>query len=247
VKIGSLASTIELPLKFLEKYLLAKFTEITAMGKNNKQIIEEYYSTEKLGVEVKLLNLWGRGNYPNRWGKKADNVVRVVFGGQIIKGRKLEVLIEFFGKLKERGILLNLDIYSKGSDFDQMKETYEDFEWLKFKELLPRKEYFSLLLMYDFGVIVTDNKSNLPTFPSKIIDYIEAGLKVYCLVEKESELFTILGNNKSIYLNNFNFSEEEINNSSKFFTESRNDEIESDINKVKDIFSVKTAVARLMA
>lgn len=248
IKIGALPSAINGLLKFLEKRLLANFSEITAMGERNKAYIENYYSTVDLVCAVKVVNLWGRGAFDAKSSRveSVSDVVRVVFGGQIIKGRQVESLIDFFDKLRARGLLLTLDIYSKGAGFDDLKRSYSSYSWIDFKDQLPRDQYFAELSRYHVGAIVTDQNSDLPTFPSKIIDYVEAGLKVYCLVEMESELHSVVGGYPSVYLNPFCFSDAEVEQSLDFFMGAINTGLDSGGSDLRNIFSVRTAASRLL-
>ena len=247
VKIGALPACLERPLKFVEKHLLAGFSEITAMGGRNKSYIEQYYATSGFNCRVKTLNLWGRGELAPKGQKNDDGAIRVVFGGQIIKGREVDSLIDLFGKLRDMGLVLELDIYSKGPDFAQMKERFAPLCWLSFQDQLPRNQYISRLASYDVGAIVTDRNADLPTFPSKIIDYVEAGLKSYCLVEEQSELYSLLGSYSAIHINPFSLSAAEITRSFEFFSACREENVESQIQEMRELFSVKSAAARLLA
>lgn len=246
VKIGALPSFVEWPLKFIEKNLLASFTEITAMGERNQKYIEKYYSTSKLRCTVKILNLWGRGVLASNKDKRYDKVIRIVFGGQIIKGREVDSLIDFLGKLRERGLSLTLDIYSRGTDYEALRSIYSGRDWVSFRKQLPRDEYFKQLSSYHVGAIVTDKKSDLPTFPSKIIDYVESGLGVYCMVEKESELYTLVDDYSIIHINPFCFSNNEIERSLAFFKGLDGGNIKEQISELRQFFSVQSSVSRLI-
>ncbi len=245
VKIGSLPSFTAPFLKFFERALLANFTEITAMGENNKRYIERYYETEKLTIPVKIMPLWGRGEQSLQTDPKSYEEIRIIFGGQVIKGREIEVLIHFLEELRARGLALSLDLYSKGADFEALKLQYASKKWLHFKNQLPRNDYFKQLSGYHVGAIVTDRQSDLPTFPSKIIDYLEAGLQVYCLVEKESDLHS-LGDNSVVYINSFCFSAEEIERSLYFFKNLSHSEATKKIADLRQFFSVEAAALRLV-
>lgn len=243
--IGALPKVLNKPLKKIEQILLYPFTEITAMGENNKKIIETYYLTTLSRQQVKILPLWGRGLNGI---KKTNNdeTIRVVFGGQVSKGRELPILIDLFDELHRRGLPILFDIYSKGPYFEELKAGYSSKNWIHFKDQVPRKEYFECLSHYDVGAIVTDRNSQTPTFPSKIIDYIEANLQVYCLVEATSDLNS-LAPYAGIHVNPFSFSEAELIRTLAFFNAVKKmpDAIQQE--ELKKIFSIQTAVKRLIA
>jgi hypothetical protein len=241
VNINALPKFMAKPLRAFERNLLCRFTEITAMGENNKKTIESYYTANK---PVKIMPLWGRGLDQS---KKLNNhdCIKIIFGGQLIKGREINALISLFEQLRHKGLPIIFDIYSKDAYFEELKQTYASQQWIQFKDQIPREDYFKRLAEYDVGAIVTDRSSNLPTFPSKIIDYIEANLQVYCLVEKESDL-NMLATYKGIYLNHFSFSEDELNQSIDFLKDAKNTDKISQYKELKELFSIKNAVKRLM-
>lgn len=247
VKIGAIPSLLERPLKSIELWLFSGFTEFTAMGEYNRKYIKNYYFSAKNETSVKILNLWGRGIHAKFRNSRHDDVVRAVFGGQITKGRDFNALLVFFEKLRSTGLALELDIYSHGADYDELKKSYSRISWIKFKGRMPREEYFDRLPDYDVGIIVTDQKADLPTFPSKIVDYIEAGLRTYCLVERESELYSLLGKFDVVYINPFRFDAEEVSKSAAFLNGCRDGHDGEQFQKIRDLFSAKTAVHRLTA
>lgn len=247
-KIGALPVFSEFFLLTFEKLCLGGFSEITAMGKNNKKYIEAYYRTNELGCHVKVVHLWGGSDsITNKKLKPCDrSQLKVVFGGQLIKGRELESLISFFLALRNAGLNISFDIYSKGEYFDALKVLYSGYEWIRFLQQLTRDSYIAELANYDVGAIVTDKNSDLPTFPSKIIDYIYAGLRVYALVEKESDFNTELSEFDSVlYTNSFNYSEQEIERSSEFLSGDNVDVYNLQINQLRTFFSVVNTVSRL--
>lgn len=244
IKIGSLPKCLNSILKFLERRLLNNFTEITAMGENNKKYIESYYSTEKMGKKVKIVTLWGRGKALKKINREDDDI-RVIFGGQIIKGRELNTLINFFEELRSRGLPLLMDVYSQGPGFEELKLNFSARKWINFENQIPRDEYFERLSHYDVGTVVTDKHSDLPTFPSKIIDYIEANLGVYCLVEKESDLHS-LTKYSEVYINSFSFTEDEIIRSLNFLSNIKKVRSVTSLFELKELFSLHTAALRLM-
>lgn len=246
VKIGALKPWMGRYLRSVERYLLKGFSEITAMGHNNRLYIEQYYQTH---CEIKIIHLWSKDTNPPKSKQLtfSKDPQKIIFGGQIIKGREIEGMIAFFSKLRDAGLDLTLSIYSKGAGFEVLKKVYSDVIWINFHQQLTRKQYLDELPNYDVGAIVTDRRSDLPTFPSKIIDYVAAGLRVYALVEKESDFNTELTKFSNIlYTNPFDYSDTEIQRSLNFLNTLDIDTYNNQIQKLRSFFSVTTAANGLL-
>lgn len=245
-KIRSLPPWSEKILKPLEMFLMKGFTEITAMGKGNRQFIQDYYFGGNVTVPIKIMYLWGKSNANIRPANYVDGPIRIVFGGQIVKGRNSVALIEFLNILRKRNLDLTLTFYSWGEEYEGMKRKYADYEWISFQRQVSRKDYQLLLLNFHVGAIVTDKSADMPTFPSKIIDYINFGLYCFCLVENESELYNVVGDFRRIYINSFDFSEIGIQSAISFFDSIKNIDTDHEVYELINIFSVKNAVRKLL-
>ena len=106
-----------------------------------------------------------------------------------------------------------------------------------------------MLSGYDVGIVVTDRRVTLPTFPSKILDYIQAGLASYCLVENETDLSGIAQNSNLIHLNYFDFTDQELKRSIHFIQNLKMLDpgvVYAEIENLKEYFSVKNAVNRVL-
>lgn len=249
IQIGSLSKRLGFIAKKIECFLLSSFNEITAMGDNNKKSIERYYNTERRNAVVTILPLWASGTKVKIKVKPQTDIIKFVFGGQIIKGREIETMIEYLGQLRKRGVKLTLNVYSQGMEFEFLKDKYSEKAWLFFNAQVPRAEYFDILSEYQVGIIVTDRRVTLPTFPSKFLDYLSAGLASYCLVERESDLYGIAHNSNIIHLNHFDFSDKEFHRSMRFLSNLSvfDDELlQSEKNSLIEYFSIENAVNRLL-
>lgn len=249
LQIGSIPSYLGPMAKWFESFLLSGFHKITAMGPNNKSYIEKYYSTVSMKSDVTILPLWSRPVKVRSVVDFRTEVTKFVFGGQIIKGREIESMINFLQLMLDRGLKLSLDIYSRGEGFEYLKSKYTNADWIKFCDQVPRDEYFSMLSRYHIGLVVTDRRVTLPTFPSKILDYVNAGLISYCIVESETDLANLPINRPLLYLNHFDFSIDEVDKSIRFFNSVKlfdSIELEESFVSLRKYFSVKSAVLRLL-
>ncbi|MEZ9859219.1 hypothetical protein AB4381_12170, partial [Vibrio splendidus] len=208
---GSIPVLLDKILHKIEMYLVNSFDLATAMGPNNKRFIKNYYKIS----DVVILPFWSAKKICSV-DKIRDQKVRMVFGGQIVEGRDLEPLIKLL-EIITANISIEFDIYSSGDMFEELEKKYGYLSWISFNPVLPRNEYQDLISKYDVGVVVTDERVNLPTFPSKTIDYISCGLFCFCLVEEVSELDFLKGETDLIHINNFNYDEQSIGYAVNFF------------------------------
>ena len=244
IKIKSLPRFLTKTLWFFEVLLIKNFNSILTMGKNNQQYVRDYYKLTASKPSIDSLNLWGNCAI-NIKAKKVDPTnISFVFGGQIIRGRRLDKAIFFLDLIRQSGINITLDIYSEELTFESLQKLVANNSWIHFHKSIPRKEYLRTISKYDVGLIVTDEKADLPTFPSKIIDYAAAGIAAFCIVEKESELYNIAGNTNRIYLNSFDFSKDEIIRAKTFFLE-LNNRLASEAESFNNLFSLDLAINKI--
>lgn len=249
VQIGSIPKFCHSLAKVFERYLLSGFNRITAMGSNNKRWIENYYGTSSFEAEVVIAPLWRKAVASQLKASHYDGPLKLIFGGQIIKGRELDTMVEHLTVLKDNGLDITLDIYSQGQGFETLKSEYDELSWISFNNQIPRVKYMEVLSDYDVGLIVTDRRVTLPTFPSKILDYSAAGVASYCLVESETDLCDIFGDGSIIHLNFFNFSVEEIAKSIGFFYQLKQMsecEREAKFNAINEYLSIDSTILKLL-
>ncbi len=249
VQMGSIQAWAERLLRWIEVLLLRPFYAVTAMGPNNVKVISEYYFKNRLDVNIKIVPLWGRPhtNTNSNIQCEVSGPIRIIFGGQVIKGRRLDKLIEFLGLLINRGVDIRLSIYSQGKGFLDLKTQHSDIPWIEFHDQVSRDSYIETLSLYHVGAIVTDELVSLPTFPSKVIDYLQTGLYSFCLVEKQSDLYELLGNSSRVHINSFDFSKEGIDSAASFFYSMRSDDSSVEANELRELFTVEKAAQGILA
>ncbi|MBL1353734.1 MAG: hypothetical protein COA61_010485 [Zetaproteobacteria bacterium] len=213
IQAGAIPSWLGAILRLLEGCSIKLFDTIGVMGVNNKKVISSYYQVPI--DKVVLTGIWGvaddihEKSVPKALGKD----IKMVFGGQLTSGRRLDLLIDFLSELrkavaKEKNIVV--DIFSSGHVCNQYKEKYSQYDWINFCQPLDRETYVRNLHNYDFGLIVTDENVSLPTLPSKIIDYINASISVIAMVESECELRGSIYESEKIHLLPFSYTNADI-------------------------------------
>jgi hypothetical protein len=198
-------------LKYLEIKLLRGFSTITGMTPKNIEKIKLEYRLENSNKEFIMLPPWGM-KYPEKLNvirKKKSRKIKFVFGGQVIAGRQLSKAIYFLSRIKKRGVNMSLTIFT-----NNRIELNEN--WVNTQKRLPRKEYLEIISDFDLGLVITDKNVDLPTFPSKIIDYLSAGLRCFCIVEPENDINEVLDCPNLIFINKFDFSDDSVQKAIEF-------------------------------
>lgn len=244
-QIGRFGQQATAVFKKIERNLLNSFDIVTGMTKENKKQIANYYQLKK-NVQVKVLPLWGfrpLKTYNNKTHRKSINMI---FGGQIVPGRSVDKLIKLIELLRRKNVPVTLTLFSKGEGFEKLKDEYKIFsDFIIFKDRIPREEYINVLATYDIGAIVTDPRVSMPTFPSKIIDYFNAGLPCFCMIEQKSDIGEVINNKELLLVNHFDFSDLKINEAINFILNVKEKTENYDFS-VANIFSVKNATSIIL-
>lgn len=176
---------------WLERVTIDSFDYVCLMSKANLQFFFRTYPRFKGGTFV--FPVWGRveknhdtASSPNFSGSR----LKVVFGGQLARGRGVEDIVKLARKIDEVRSPIDLFVVGDG----ELKWVVDDYisgvdgsGCLRCLGRVPRKEYKKFLSGCDVGLVVTVPCASVPTFPSKVIDYFSAGLPVLACVEAESD------------------------------------------------------------
>lgn len=122
-----------------------------------------------------------------RHGLPEDRVL-AIFGGQITDGRGIEQIVEA-ARIARRAVPeLHFVLAGKGR-LTHLVEAYVaaggDNLWLI--PILARDAYLDLAAACDIGLVVTVPIADIPTFPSKTLDYLQASLPVVAAVEADTD------------------------------------------------------------
>jgi len=212
VQAGAIPKCLGCVLRWMETVCLNMHDSYGVMGEKNKVAVSDYYQIPK--ERIYITGIWGVSKTKRDVFKcrKRNSSVRMVFGGQLTAGRRLDFLIEFLDELRRSmpKESITVDIFSSGKVCEKYKSTYKNNDWVCFCNPLDRESYISNLSNYDFGLIVTDENVNLPTLPSKIVDYMNASIDVIAMVEDACELRTDVYRSSKILLLPFSCSDSDI-------------------------------------
>lgn len=230
VQINLISSKFEPLFKKIESTLLNRFDIVTGMTPKNVEMIGSYYGLNQNKTAIKTLPLWGVKLQELKLRTKVlKSDIKMVFGGQIVPGRAIDKLIEMVLKIRTFGVPLTLTLFSTGRGFEELSRTFADLkDFILFKQRLPRNQYVEELTKYDIGAIVTDPRVTMPTFPSKIIDYMNCGIPCFCMIEKNSDIEEVIGNKAFLHVNHFDSSDEAVEKAIAFLSQIQTDDFYED-------------------
>lgn len=181
--------------KWLENTLIRGFDNIGCMSSANVDYLMSHYSI-RAQQKIHILPIWG-SNAPVRTvdccevrlraGLPVDQNV-VIFGGQLVKGRGLEDLLEVARLAAQNGSRTHFLIMGSGTlevlVTAYLKEQHGNLTWIA---RVPRDEYLSIAQVCDVALVCTVRDVDVPSFPSKTIDYLRLGLPIIASVERSTD------------------------------------------------------------
>lgn len=184
----------------LESKLLSTFTFIGCMSPRNVEYLTARYRLSP-GVQTGVVPLWSRVRTKPKVDR--DQVRRqfalpvstpiAVFGGQIAPGRGVEDIVAAAGLAAKTGAQIHFLFVGKGPRLNWLKAQAARIK-AGFTVLphVPRDQYLELISSCDIGIVATVRDVDVPTFPSKTIDYCCAGLPIVASVEQSTDFGEIV-------------------------------------------------------
>ncbi len=122
---------------------------------------------------------------------KINQKLRLLYGGNLGKPQGISYLINAIKACIDIG---NVEFIIAGNG----TEDYLVKDWIYkdnpqnviYYEMLPQIEYHKLLAEVDVGLICLDKKFTIPNYPSRLLSYMEYGLPIICLTDKNTDIGT---------------------------------------------------------
>lgn len=174
-----------------ETRLIRKFDVVACMSPRNVAYLKSHYALRPeqrveilpLSTGVVQVNKAARTAVRARHGLPEDKVL-AVFGGQITEGRGIEEIVAAARQALATVPELHFVLAGKGR-LTHLVEEYIRSGGTNLTLIpgLPRDAYLELAAACDIGLVVTVPIADIPTFPSKTLDYLQASLPIVAAVE----------------------------------------------------------------
>ena len=188
----------------VENRLLNKFDVIGCMTDRNIAYLRAHYALDPEQA-VELLPIWGptdqvplpdRDALRRQHGLPPDRQI-VVFGGMLTEGRGLEDIVAAAEYAAEHHPALAFLVIGDG----RLAHIVTDHPLTKTGTLLyrarvSRTDYLELISACDAGLACTVRNVDVPTFPSKTVDYLRAGLPIIASVEASTDYGAFIAGNR---------------------------------------------------
>ncbi|WP_460158349.1 glycosyltransferase family 4 protein [Pseudomonas sp. S3_E11] len=179
----------------MEEMLIRKFDVVSCMSPANEVYLRTHYPIRD-EQKVCITPVWGKDaplEESNRIASRKKYALPpdrplVVFGGQLVHGRGLEDLINTAKLAQQGGSSVTFVVIGSGVLDSLVKaciaEGCENLIWIS---RIPRDEYLGLIKACDLALVCTVRDVDVPSFPSKTIDYLRASLPIVASVEASTD------------------------------------------------------------
>jgi glycosyltransferase involved in cell wall biosynthesis len=178
-----------------ERALMRRFTVLGCMSPRGLDYLARNYALRS-GHATGLVSLWGpqslapyaeRDIVRARYGLPNSRPI-AVFGGQITHGRGIEDILASAQLAHNMQSDLVFLFIGRGPLSALVQEVIDGgYANVRLIGELGRDEYLALVAACDVGIVATVANVDVPTFPSKTIDYLRAGLPVVASVEATTD------------------------------------------------------------
>lgn len=194
-KLGRVPTRVVGALAALETICRRQFTHIGVMSEANRQFLSEHYRISPQ-VPIFVTCPWGSpekveqgdvGAIRQRYGLPSDRKI-ALFGGQIELGRGIPELLSAARLAVTRAPDLHFLFVGDGTLAPTVeKQIAERHGNCTLLQPLELENYRQLATAFDVGIIATASDVAVPSFPSKVIDYVRCGIPVVALVQPPSD------------------------------------------------------------
>ncbi|MCX3068152.1 glycosyltransferase family 4 protein [Cetobacterium somerae] len=183
----------------IERRMYNTYDRIGCMTKKNIDFLVENYRLKKdnvnilpLWAEIKNIEKVDKNEIRRKYNVSEEKVV-FVYGGAMSVVQKLENILNAALELKNEENIEFL-LIGKGTESERIKKLLisEKITNVKFLDYIPREDYEKLLGACDVGIVSLSEKLNVPSFPSKTIDYFKVGLPIIAAIDNYTDYGIIL-------------------------------------------------------
>lgn len=186
--------------RWLENHLMLRFGTLGTMSPRNAQFLQDNYTIGS-GQDVVVDMIWGpdpivETSKPaavrSDFGLPQDRRL-LLFGGQLSEGRGVDDIIAAARIAASRRIDLCFVVIGDGRLRGEIERAAAELpDHLRYLTPVARSAYLRLASACDIGLVVTVRDTDVPTFPSRTIDYLRVGLPVLAAVEASTDFGEVI-------------------------------------------------------
>lgn len=186
--------------RWAENRLMRKFRTLGTMSPRNADYLRRRYVVaphQRVVVDM----LWGPGAVTATVDREAIRAAfhlpadqkLLLFGGQLTEGRGIEDIIAAAQIAADRRLDISFLVIGDGRLRPQIEAAAARYpDHLLYRLPVLRDRYLELAAACDAGLVVTIRDTDVPTFPSRTIDYLRVGLPVLAAVELSTDFGEII-------------------------------------------------------
>lgn len=187
----------------LETSLVRKFDIVGCMSPAGLDYARDHYHLRD-EQKLHLLRLWGDISPPPPSDRSAVRALEdlpldrpiMLFGGQISEGRGIEELLDVAEIAHvERPDLTFLFMGTGRLEGMVRDRIASGLDNIILRGPVPRENYLKVVAACDIGIVCTVADTGVPSFPSKTIDYLRAGVPVVASVEDTTDYLDFVNDN----------------------------------------------------
>lgn len=195
-------SPVALYYRYWEKRMIKQADYIGCPTRRNFDFIKSYYPFVE-NEKFDLLPFWQDElnieiNINTKKEKGLGNKFVIVYGGSAGPAQRVDHLIDLAEECKEYDNMMFV-ILGRGSMLGKLKETTleKKLSNVMFLDFMPQEEYLSFLASCDVGMIILNEKTAIPNFPSKSLSYLNMRVPILAALDYVTDFGEFLEENKA--------------------------------------------------
>lgn len=188
--------------QYWEKRMIKQADYIGCPTKGNFSFIKRYYPFVK-DETFDLLPFWLNElnvtpNYELKKEMGLEGKFVVVYGGSVGAAQRVDHAIELADACKDKEDIVFV-ILGRGPMLTHIKQMAEERNLANvvFKDFLPQDQYLRFLATCDVGLIMLNEKTAIPNFPSKAISYLNMRVPILAALDYVTDFGSFLSENQA--------------------------------------------------
>jgi len=178
-------------IRFVEARAFKSCDKLIFLSQSMLDVADKAYSLDRsrCSVHYPFVTIEGAGKSDNLSSIIPDNQLSIVYSGALGEKQAPKSLAELMLSVKRRIPDVELYIFSQGPEFESLKNTVGDINYLP---LVDEKDLPELLERSSVQILPQASGSSDGSLPSKLPNLMASGCKIACITDPGSELVDIL-------------------------------------------------------